>query len=282
MAEASIATRNPLLYVDTDEAGLHLRVSRELVPAVGRFLASEARRRAFLVQRAATSNTWPASPTQWAGLVTVIVALLAAGDPLAQALDPATWPPRADPPGAPQSWQLAFLACAAHVARVLSLAVASALAAAHMVSRMLGGANMLLTAVVCGTMTFVLVSWLQRRLLSAVLSYTGWALRAHGERVPLWERAWGAAVSVLSYGRPLTHSFDALIPRQPLPSLEDTVRRWLRSVRPLLPPADYARAQKSAEAFARGKGRKFQVACFIPLFSSFFFFFFFVKKTFHG
>ncbi|KAL2219477.1 carnitine acetyl transferase [Thermoascus aurantiacus ATCC 26904] len=62
----------------------------------------------------------------------------------------------------------------------------------------------------------------------------------------------------LSKGRMLR--FEDSLPRLPVPSLEETGRRYLKSVHPLLSPAEYERTSKAVEAFIRpgGEGEPLQ------------------------
>jgi len=54
--------------------------------------------------------------------------------------------------------------------------------------------------------------------------------------------------------------FEDSLPRLPVPSLEETGRRYLKSVHPLLSPAEYERTSKAVEAFIRpgGEGEPLQ------------------------
>lgn len=57
---------------------------------------------------------------------------------------------------------------------------------------------------------------------------------------------------------PMLYSYQASLPRLPLPSLEDTINRYLRSVRPLCDDEKYDRMIQLAHEFRNGVGKKFQ------------------------
>lgn len=48
------------------------------------------------------------------------------------------------------------------------------------------------------------------------------------------------------------------LPTLPVPKLSDTIKRYLRSVRPLQDDETYAKTVKNAEEFENGVGKKFQ------------------------
>jgi len=56
----------------------------------------------------------------------------------------------------------------------------------------------------------------------------------------------------------MLYSYQASLPRLSLPSLHDTLTRYLRSVKPLESEEDYQRLVKEAEEFENGIGRKLQ------------------------
>lgn len=54
------------------------------------------------------------------------------------------------------------------------------------------------------------------------------------------------------------YSFQSSLPRLPLPSVKDTMTRYLRSVRPLLDDEVYEKVKREAEEFQNGIGKKLQ------------------------
>ncbi|XP_021953980.1 carnitine O-palmitoyltransferase 1, liver isoform isoform X2 [Folsomia candida] len=100
-----------------------------------------------------------------------------------------------------------------------------------------------------------------RTLLRLLFNYKGWMYeeRGKGRSVSLATKMWLAAVKILSgWNHPMLYSFQGSLPSLPLPSLDDTMTRYLRSVRPLRDDADYARLEKLAKEFNQGIGNKLQ------------------------
>lgn len=60
------------------------------------------------------------------------------------------------------------------------------------------------------------------------------------------------------WNSPSLYSFQSALPRLPLPSVADTMQRYLRSVRPLLDDATYEKFTREAEEFQNGIGKKLQ------------------------
>jgi carnitine O-palmitoyltransferase 1 len=60
------------------------------------------------------------------------------------------------------------------------------------------------------------------------------------------------------FGKPMTYSFQRVLPTLPVPALRDTCRRYLESARPLLDDAEYDRMCRLAEEFQQNEGRGFQ------------------------
>uniref|UniRef100_A0A146KJV7 carnitine O-palmitoyltransferase n=1 Tax=Lygus hesperus TaxID=30085 RepID=A0A146KJV7_LYGHE len=100
--------------------------------------------------------------------------------------------------------------------------------------------------------------------LKLLYMYKGWMFeeRGPGKKASLTTRLWILAVNTLTGHpmsiKPMLYSFQGSIPRLPLPSVKDTMQRYLRSVRPLLDDAQYERMEKLAKEFQNGIGVKLQ------------------------
>ncbi len=106
--------------------------------------------------------------------------------------------------------------------------------------------------------TVFLAAVLARQIaLSRLLSYHGWMYESKNN-VSLKTKIWSVLVKILVGSNPKLNSYQHLLPFLPVPSLNDTVRRYLRSVRPLLDDEDYNRIEKSALEFQKGVGRRLQ------------------------
>ncbi|KAL7307502.1 hypothetical protein TKK_0000680 [Trichogramma kaykai] len=100
-----------------------------------------------------------------------------------------------------------------------------------------------------------------RYILKLLLMYKGWMYesRGPGSRVSLTTKLWAVAVKIFSgWHKPMLYSFQGSLPRLPLPSVEDTAQRYLRSVRPLLDDDGYRRMEQLAREFQQGIGVKLQ------------------------
>ncbi|XP_020015570.2 palmitoyl thioesterase CPT1C isoform X1 [Castor canadensis] len=74
--------------------------------------------------------------------------------------------------------------------------------------------------------------------LRLLLSYHGWLLEPHGA-MSSPTKTWLALVRIFSGRHPMLFSYQRCLPRQPVPSVQDTVRKYLESVRPVLSDEDF-------------------------------------------
>uniref|UniRef100_A0A670ZUX2 Carnitine O-palmitoyltransferase 1, muscle isoform n=1 Tax=Pseudonaja textilis TaxID=8673 RepID=A0A670ZUX2_PSETE len=88
-------------------------------------------------------------------------------------------------------------------------------------------------ALLFSTGVWILGIWLRRQMLKLLLSYHGWMFEPHG-KTSFSTKAWVALVKVMSGRHPLLYSFQTSLPKLPVPRVEDTIQRYLESVRPLL------------------------------------------------
>ncbi|XP_061706230.1 carnitine O-palmitoyltransferase 1, liver isoform [Cydia pomonella] len=96
------------------------------------------------------------------------------------------------------------------------------------------------------------VIFLMRYMLKVLLMYKGWMYesRVPGSKISLKTKLWASVVKVLSgWNKPRLYSFQGSLPRLPLPSVKDTMRRYLISVRPLLDDENYRRVEILAKEF---------------------------------
>lgn len=117
--------------------------------------------------------------------------------------------------------------------------------------------------ITCSIFSFILwitVIIMLRQTLKLLLTYKGWLYDSgDGSKVSQKTQIWAMAVKLLQgKTKPLLYSFQSSIPRLPVPSLEDTIRRYLKSVRPLLKEEDYENREKMALEFQNGVGKKLQ------------------------
>lgn len=112
-----------------------------------------------------------------------------------------------------------------------------------------------------GVGTWLSITFSVRYTLKMLFMYKGWMYeqRGRGSRISWQTKLWLVMVRLFSAGsKPLLYSFQGSLPRLPLPAVQDTMERYLRSVRPLLNDQDYARMEKLAAEFERGIAKKLQ------------------------
>ncbi|XP_036281610.1 carnitine O-palmitoyltransferase 1, brain isoform isoform X3 [Pipistrellus kuhlii] len=86
--------------------------------------------------------------------------------------------------------------------------------------------------------------------LRLLLSYHGWLLEPPGA-MSSPTKTWLALVRIFSGRHPMLFSYQRSLPRQPVPSAQDTVRKYLESVRPVLSDEDFAWTAGLAQEFLR-------------------------------
>ncbi|KAM8861501.1 carnitine O-palmitoyltransferase 1, muscle isoform 2-T3 [Synchiropus picturatus] len=105
-----------------------------------------------------------------------------------------------------------------------------------------------LGAVFFATGLWLFLIYLLRYTLKALLSYHGWIFESHG-KMSSSTKVWLSLVKMFSGRRPLLYSFQASLPRLPVPSVDDTIDRYLESVRPLLDNKQYSQMEMLAKEF---------------------------------
>jgi carnitine O-palmitoyltransferase 1 len=97
---------------------------------------------------------------------------------------------------------------------------------------------------------------LERGLLRWVLSWNGWVDRRRKHDFSV--RLWVLATKVLTgFRRPrLTYSFQTSLPTLPVPAVGDTVRKFLRSVKPILSEDEYLTMEDLGKTFCVNDGEK--------------------------
>lgn len=91
--------------------------------------------------------------------------------------------------------------------------------------------------------------------------YKGWMYesREKGRKISTQTKLWAACTKVLSsWNKPGLYSFQGSLPRLPLPSVHETMDRYLKSVRPLLDDENYKRMEGLVNDFESTIGSKLQ------------------------
>ena len=77
-------------------------------------------------------------------------------------------------------------------------------------------------------------------------------------KVSLFTRIWGALLTAFSKGLTGFYAFQNHCPGLPVPILEETIKKYLLSMKDLLTPKDYAELKDSAEKFLATVGQNLQ------------------------
>ncbi|XP_078494441.1 carnitine O-palmitoyltransferase 1, liver isoform isoform X1 [Ciona intestinalis] len=107
------------------------------------------------------------------------------------------------------------------------------------------------------TLLWLLAVLVIRYLLKLLLCYQGWMFEPRG-KMSLKTKLWAVCTKILGGTNPKLYSYQASLPRMPVPALKDTVRRYLSSVRPLLNDEDYEAMKTLSEEFLSTIATKLQ------------------------
>uniref|UniRef100_A0A8C5PMQ6 carnitine O-palmitoyltransferase n=1 Tax=Leptobrachium leishanense TaxID=445787 RepID=A0A8C5PMQ6_9ANUR len=87
-----------------------------------------------------------------------------------------------------------------------------------------------------------------RYILKLLLSYHGWMYEQHG-KMSVTTKLWLTLVKIFSGRKPMLYSYQASLPRLPVPAVKDTMQRYLESVRPLMNDEEFKRMTALAKDF---------------------------------
>jgi carnitine O-palmitoyltransferase 1 len=90
----------------------------------------------------------------------------------------------------------------------------------------------------------------------------------HQGKISQWTQIWFQLLHLISRFSPMLHSFQGALPHLPLPSLEDTLARHLKSMRPITTDEEYEELVEMSEKFRKGIGRRLQRYLIIKSFMS--------------
>ncbi|CAD6196680.1 unnamed protein product [Caenorhabditis auriculariae] len=115
-----------------------------------------------------------------------------------------------------------------------------------------------LSCLVAGALVWFLLVQLLRLSIKLLLTYKGWMYESPGKPVSTSTKIWLGILHFISRAQPMLHSFQGALPHLPLPKLDDTVRKHLLSMRPILNDEEYAELEFLSERFRKGVGRRLQ------------------------
>eukprot|EP00106_Octopus_bimaculoides_P020375 XP_014787817.1 PREDICTED: carnitine O-palmitoyltransferase 1, liver isoform-like [Octopus bimaculoides] len=121
------------------------------------------------------------------------------------------------------------------------------------------GLSELILALIVGVFFFIVQLYFRRYLLRLLLSYRGWMYempRSQG----LQTKSWGMLVRLVSGHSPLLYNCQQSLPRLPVPALNDTLDKFIKSIIPLYgEDSDKVRdLREQAKKFAQFPGPKLQ------------------------
>lgn len=124
------------------------------------------------------------------------------------------------------------------------------------------------TRLLLSTLVYSIVIWLVkatilRYYLKFLLMYKGWMYESRNNKgYSLLSKIWLVNLKIMYKlsSEPQLYSYQSSLPRLPLPALKDTIRRYLRSIKPLCESEEhYKDIEKKAIEFKNGIGKKLQM-----------------------
>ncbi|KAF7697672.1 hypothetical protein HF521_004182 [Silurus meridionalis] len=115
----------------------------------------------------------------------------------------------------------------------------------------------MLSALLFSTLLWLSLVLTLRFCLKLLLSYHRWMFERHGH-ISTTTKLWVSLVKLLSSRKPLLYSYQSSLPHLPVPSIRDTLHRYLESVRPLLSPDEFDHMTQLAAEFEKNLGKRLQ------------------------
>ncbi|XP_037110057.1 carnitine O-palmitoyltransferase 1, muscle isoform isoform X2 [Syngnathus acus] len=201
--------------------GVDLKLSQEVITNICQAGLTAWKKRAIRFKNGILADLYPASPSSWLIVVIVMISSLYTG------LD-------------------------------LSLGIINSIQENMALRGYLSvQTGAVLSAVVFASAAWLFLIYLLRYTLKALLSYHGWIFESHG-KMSTSTQVWLNLVKMFSGRRPLLYSFQASLPRLPVPKVEATIRRYLESVRPLLDDEQYEEMKILANDFKESEAAQLQ------------------------
>ncbi|KAJ8388621.1 hypothetical protein AAFF_G00131860 [Aldrovandia affinis] len=201
--------------------GIDFHLSREVLKHIYLSGVTSWRKRAIRFKNGILTGVYPASPSSWLVVVVAIMSTMYA---------------RIDP----SMGMIDTIKATLPVSDYLTLQTKT-----------------LLSAMLFATGLWLSLIMILRYTLKLLLSYQGWIFEPHGKR-SCSTRIWLMLVKMFSGRKPLLYSFQASLPRLPVPSVKDTIKRYLESVRPLLDDEQYNQMEIVANEFKKDLAPKLQ------------------------
>ncbi|CEF71155.1 LD31742p [Strongyloides ratti] len=117
----------------------------------------------------------------------------------------------------------------------------------------------ILSLLIGGSLFWFLLIQIMRLSLKMMLSYKGWMYQSPFEKnVTSFTKAWFSILHFISKFGPTLHSFQGALPHLPLPTLNETLDRHLKSIRPFTTDEEYDEMVILTDKFRKGLGRRLQ------------------------
>ncbi|GFR62192.1 carnitine O-palmitoyltransferase 1, liver isoform [Elysia marginata] len=114
-----------------------------------------------------------------------------------------------------------------------------------------------LSTVMFGTVVWVLKWLIIKYNLKLLLTYHNWMYEVRG-KMSLKTKLWFMLIRLYGGRKPLLMSYQASLPKMPVPGLKQSVDRYLKSVKHLMTEDKYKEVEKLADDFRKGVGNKLQ------------------------
>ncbi|MFH4976045.1 hypothetical protein AB6A40_002754 [Gnathostoma spinigerum] len=122
-----------------------------------------------------------------------------------------------------------------------------------------GWISQFFSLILCGTLIWFAAIQFIRLSLKLFLTYKGWLFESQRMgNVSAFTTVWLRVLHFISKSQPLLHSFQGALPHLPLPSLDETLTRHLRSMRPVCSDEEYNELVELTEKFKKGIGQRLQ------------------------
>lgn len=131
-------------------------------------------------------------------------------------------------------------------------------------------ATLLFSCLVYSIVIWLLKALLLRYYLKFLLMYKGWMYESRSAGgYSILTKIWLVNLKLLfRFSRhPQLYSYQSSLPRLPVPALKDTIRRYLRSIKPLRSEEQFRDIERKAIEFQDGIGKKFQLYLYLKAWS---------------
>ncbi|XP_071943316.1 carnitine O-palmitoyltransferase 1, liver isoform-like isoform X2 [Antedon mediterranea] len=108
-----------------------------------------------------------------------------------------------------------------------------------------------------GIFFFIIVLYVRRYLLRLLLAYKGWLYEPPAKQSWI-TLLWGACMRLVTGSSPSTYSCQQSLPRMPVPCLRATIRKFMKSIKPLVSQEEYDQFKKEGLEFEQKVAPKLQ------------------------